>query len=435
MTESFYDKLYAHVTEMLAAPLPQDVRDKALLLVFDTLNCCRLGVDERRIAGMLDSGTFPPGDAVRIGRPPTNAESAAFWNSAMAQVYDVNDGCRMGSKRILRSEATIAFHPARVVIPTVLALSAEMDVSGEQLLKAIVGGYEVALSVCSYACAVYGATFAAGCLYGLTRDEMSHALGIAHAITPRRLFRPDAECQDHDPVNTGIWARNAVTAAGYARVGMTAPVIDDLDEPEQHDYSSAFFAEQYKIRHAYIKLAPTCRATHTAVGAAQVIAEPTDFGLDDIAEVVIELGPASAYVRRQKLPAAMKARMFDVAFAVSCALLHGRVSPAHLRDDWDGRADVGQLYARTRVVINPAHDLPIEDGRPATVRVSLRSGRVIEQTVAYAKGDPEAAYTSEELIARWTLWHEGSPTESELRALWDTVQGLPMAERVAMPAF
>jgi len=430
---NFYDKLYAHVTDMLAAPLPQDVQDKALLLIFDTMNCCRLGVDERRIAAMLDAASFPPGSAVRVGRTPTDAESAAFWNSTMAQVYDVNDGCRMGSKAIGEGKPTIAFHPARVVITAALALAGEMEIGAEDFLKSIVAGYEVALSTHSFACATYGATFTAGYLKGLTKEQMSHAMGIAHSITPRRLFRPDAVGQDHDPINTGVWARHGITAVNYALVGMTAPGMDDIDAPDLYDYDADFFAQQYKIRHAYIKLAPTCRATHTAVDAAQVITGMADFALDEIAEVLIELGPASSYVRREKLPAAMKARMFDVAFAVSCALLYGHTAPAHLRDDWPGRDAVDQLYARTRVVINPAHDIPIEDGRPATVRVSLRSGQVIEHTVAYPKGDPETPYTPEELIARWTLWHEGNVTEQQLRTLWGTIQKMPESTRVEMP--
>ena len=79
---------------------------------------------------------------------------------------------------------------------------------------------------------------------------------------------------------------------------------------------------------------------------------------------------------------------------------------------------------RTTVRVDPELDARAPAELPARVRCALRDGRVVEQVVYSAKGDPESPLTKAELRAKFLGMVEGTAYEAHSEALLSTITGL-----------
>ena len=147
-----------------------------------------------------------PGDAATSafdGRP-LSATGAAWANGVLANALDFDDGHRLCKG-----------HPGANVIPAALAVAESVRASPDELRRAILLGYEVAIRAgvalharsaeyhASGAWGALGAAAAAGTLLGLDDERMRYALGLADALRreprlgkrrgPGRARRPGVE--------------------------------------------------------------------------------------------------------------------------------------------------------------------------------------------------------------------------------------------------
>ena len=119
----------AFVVGLRYADLPQRAVEAAELLVLDAVACGHAAVGSG-IGDALEtwSRTAPGGVAGVFGLArELDAESAAFANGSLIHALDFDD----------------IPHFAAVELPPAMALAAELDVSGEELLVALVAGFEV----------------------------------------------------------------------------------------------------------------------------------------------------------------------------------------------------------------------------------------------------------------------------------------------------
>ena len=105
----------------------------------------------------------------------------AFWIGASMHIQEVDD---------LHRQSVV--HPGCVVIPTVLALGMREDISGLQMLEAVVKGFEACTRIGNSVgpahykiwhntatCGPFGAAYAAGSLLKLGKKQFRDALGNA----------------------------------------------------------------------------------------------------------------------------------------------------------------------------------------------------------------------------------------------------------------
>jgi len=426
----FFDQLYDHIGGITETSLPRDVINLTTRMIFDSLNCSILGAREQSIPDLAKFAETEHGPATLVGRSHTaTAQFAAFFNSAMAQVYDANDGYRWAKAH------GVAYHPGRIVIPVAMAIAEEHNLSGEQLIRGIVAGYEAALSIPSPVAEAYGAVWTIATMLELSKAEISHALGFAKAICASRVFVPDAEYQDHDILNVAYSSKVAFEAILFSKAGFKAYVLDDAETPNLLDVKDGnaqstlsdlthdYFAEAYKLRQCYIKSYPSCRATHAAVEAAVELKKEQTLNYAEVKEVIIELPQNAAYVKRQGMPAAIKARHFDVQYGVSCILLYGDFIPEYYHENSMGKADLDAVYQKTQVLINPELDqISIDQGRGAAVGIILENGETMRREVVLPKGEPEVPFSDTELIDKWARWHGSKISPEDLSTWWSLVQ-------------
>ncbi len=170
-------RLGAYISGALAHPLPQPVIEKGRQHVLDT------------VAAMVSGTHLRPGQmaiayAAKLGgerqasivgtRLLTSPVTAALANGMLAHADETDD-----------SHAPSRTHPGCAVIPSALAVAESVHASGEQLLKAVVLGYDVAarlnyalgpeeFAATSRSTHSFGGTFGAGAAAGalLNLDEL-----------------------------------------------------------------------------------------------------------------------------------------------------------------------------------------------------------------------------------------------------------------------
>ncbi|POM14110.1 hypothetical protein CSX04_08215 [Burkholderia cepacia] len=173
------------------ADVPEDVRNRAKLIMLDGLGCGLFGANlewTRILAGVVGKLEPDGGRASVWGRGETaSAVNAALLNGTMIQGYELDDA----------NPASI--HSCAAVLPAALA-AAELvgteNVDGETLLTAIIAGFEVGprVGLCMngnkmlvrgwHTPGIFGpfpAAVAAGIVLGLDGEQIYHAFGIAGA--------------------------------------------------------------------------------------------------------------------------------------------------------------------------------------------------------------------------------------------------------------
>ena len=134
----------------------------------------------------------------------TNLIGSIWCDSAAAAALDLDDGHRLARG-----------HPGAAVVPAAFAAAKEVDASTQDLLKAIVIGYQVGVSVGAarrfYAntgmWSGYGVVAALGCLRGTPEGVLAHAFAISGISAPNQFHageRPAYPAMEGSDVKEGI---------------------------------------------------------------------------------------------------------------------------------------------------------------------------------------------------------------------------------------
>ena len=168
--------------------IPAEVMQRAAMLVMDNVGIAlRAHHDAQSTPALVKGATvlgLDGGKSVVIGdRRGFTPAGAALINGAQAHSLDFDD-----------THARSSLHPSAPIVPAALAAAEMTGADGEELIPAIIGGYEtqIRLSMAlgpsdhydrgfhpTATCGVFGAAAAAGRLFCLDADQMALAFGIA----------------------------------------------------------------------------------------------------------------------------------------------------------------------------------------------------------------------------------------------------------------
>ena len=407
MTDSDISARPAAVTRRLASfcatldieDLPEGVVEDACDAVVDTVGAGYAGVsrDEgRRIVDYVDvyAGT---GSAHVWGTDlDLLPEFAALANGTTAHVLEVDDGHRGASA-----------HPGAPVVPAVLAMASEVDISGPDVLVAVVAGYE---AMCRTATAVqpshrqrgFHATGTTGCLgaaaalsslLGFDEETTAHALGLA-GTQAGGLFEFLERGSMAKRFHAGRAAMAGVVAARAASAGVDGPdtIIEGTDGfarafSDEYDLSPFdSLGSPYQITRRYVKPYPCCRHVHGPIDAAkQLLAD--GLNPDAVTAIRVETYENAAYHDKADVANLLDAQM-SMPYALAVTLDAGTAT----LDQFDPpRTDdrVRRLAAATEVVATDEMEGRYPDGRPVRVTVETADGDVCVAEVDYPLGAAE----------------------------------------------
>jgi 2-methylcitrate dehydratase PrpD len=308
-------------------------------------------------------------------------------------------------------------HQSAVMVPCVLAAGESKGVNGRELIEAYVVGVEVSAMLAkgmgkeaqelglhpAGVCGSFGAAAAAARIFGLTREQIQVALGIAASLTAGLSQNFGTMVK---PLHLGNAARNGIMAAELASMGFTGnPNIFD----QQGGFFSALKEEETseKLGKTFrflqpgiaFKAYPCPYSSQRAVDAIIKIAERHNVRADDVIEITCAAAPKTFRVLIHHRPAASLEAKFSLEYLLAAGLTLRTIDEECFELKHVNDPVIRGLVQKVRSI-----DAPLERKTPGegdvTVQVRTHTA-VFEETVTYAPGHPKNPLTWEKLAEKY----------------------------------
>lgn len=396
--------------------IPADVAHVARLHLLDTLGVClaatALGPGEpvARLARQAPAGRST---VAGWGRPLA-APDAALLNGILAHSLEYDD-----------THTPSVIHGGAVVIPTALAMAEEHSASGDELVRALVVGFEVLIRLGLAApgafqargfqttaiCGPFAAALMSGLMMGLDEEQLVAALGIAGS-QPGGIFEYLSDGSSVKQVHQGWASQAGIAAARLSRAGFTGPrtvlegrfgVYRTYGDTEPRVDVLDDLGSVWETLALSIKPYPCCHFNHAFIdGALRLrpeIADPREVSAIHcrIPEpaVAIVCEPAD----RKKAPASGYEAKFSLPYAVAAALVDGEVGHRSFTDAAASRQAVMELAAK--VAYRPANDLGYPRNLAGELEIVLTSGESKTVSVLQHPGGPDRPLADADVVAKF----------------------------------
>lgn len=415
--------LIEHVIALSALPasrLPRKALSLARFSLLDWMACGIAGVGEPvavklRLLAEAEGGR---GTSSVIGSQAAPARMAALVNGATSHALDYDD-----------THFAHVGHLSVGIYPAALAVAEESGTSAEAMVEAFLVGAETAIRMGvvlgrshynqgfhqTATAGAFGATVAAGRLYGLGAREMRNAIGLCatRASGLKSQFGTMGK-----PYNAGLAASNGVECARLAALGMTSAddglmglqgfvpthtLATELDGGDALPSEDVFLFEDNKY-----KLHACCHGTHAMIEALLAAEELRGRGLDDIAAFTLQTNPRWLRVCDLKAPRTGLEVKFSYNWLAGMTLRGDRTDDDRVYEDsMSGDPALSEFASRVRVVGEDAlTDLEargvvtLKDGRTVAVYHDLAAGLPEEVLAAKLRAKAKAAIGAQG-VALW----------------------------------
>lgn len=395
------------------------------------------------------------GAATVIGADRREPLVAAFANGGLGNVLEMDDVHR-GS----------ILHPGPIVIPAALAAAQARGATLDDLLDAIVRGYEATIRIgralgpshyryfhSTSTAGAFGATAAVGSVLLLAGDALADALGNAGTRTGG-VWQMRHEDVPSKSLHNAQAARAGFEAAELAALGFAGPraILEGPQglfaamAPEADGTLVTQSESDWLIHQTSFKPWPACRHAHPAIDAALALRTQLEKrrALDPLADP----GPVVA-VRLETYGDALKfcdnvhptteaQAKFSLQHAVAMVLLHGTPKFAHYREPNLASRYVAALRARITVVELPEFSRVYPQHFGAQLALELRNGMTLRHRVNDALGDPENPMDARALkLKALALFSSvGMPELRQHELVWACMEGPSLAAvETALEAF
>ncbi|MFD2768041.1 MmgE/PrpD family protein [Micromonospora eburnea] len=414
-----------------AAQLPERIAADAQARIVDTVGIAIAAMDTEPVRAALALAREWGGSrqATVLGFPDrVPAPVAALVNGTAAHALDFDD-----------THLPSILHPSASVVPAALAAAEMAGASGRTVLAAVAAGAEITIRLGNGAddpdlgnnifferglhatsiCGAMGAAVAAAVVLGLDVETTRHALGIAGSMGGG-LIEANRKGGSVKRIHCGWAAHAGVTAAQFARQGLTAP--DTVLEGRfgffnaytgLHPVSETFLdglGEDWELDRCFVKPYPTNVFTHTGIDAARRLAE-RGIPIESIERV--DLSVPMAVTRTIAEPREAKIRpespyhaQFSGPFTFAIAYRGGSGLGVYLDDFTQAMLDdpvVRRLAERVHYVPDPECEALYPERLPTIARVHLTDGTTVEERVLANLGMAERPIRPEQLRHKFDL--------------------------------
>lgn len=395
------DLLAVRVSGLNASNVPARALHAARRCLVDVIGCAAAGYDEPavRVARRWAERVFAKGPAaVWFDEAWMSPVAAAFVNASAASILDLDDGHRAA-----------AGHPGAAIIPAALAAGQAQCASMQDILLAVIAGYEAGVGCASLRTLAAQANVATGRwsaigvaaavarLKGYDAERTRHALTVAEAHAPNLLAADHSGFQGGH-VKEGIpWS----VITGYAAADLAGDGFRGYDPSFSNpgvyrELVADTEPRRFLIETTYFKRYACCRWTHSAVDAAMVIKArlPADARIESIR---IETFVRAATLPNHAQPQDVIAAQFSLPFVVAAAMVHGAdallpLAPRTLIDE-----AVVDLARRIEIRVDAALDDMFPAKVPARVRIVTATG-LAEELIVSPLGDWDHPISDQALV-------------------------------------
>ena len=441
-----------------AVDLPARIAEDSLARITDTVGVSIAAMDTEPVQAALrlarEWGGAAQATVLGFG-DQVPAPTAALVNGTAAHALDFDD-----------THLPSILHPSASVVPASIAAAELARADGRTLLAAVAAGNEIAIRLgnggdnpelgnnefferglhATSICGAIGSAVAAAIAMGLDQDTTQHALGIAVSMGSG-IIEANRNGGSVKRIHCGWAAHAGVTAAQFAREGLTAPttVLEGRFgffnaytglHPVDPGFLDAL-GEEWELDRCFVKPYPTNVFTHTGMDSAMALAAG---GLDPWSVDRIELSVPMSVTRTIAEPREAKINpqspyhaQFSGPLTFAIAFRGGSGLGVYLDDFTEEMlADpvVRHLAERVWYVPHPDVEALYPSKLPTIARVHRTDGAVIEQRVMANLGTAERPISPDQLRTKFDLNVRGLGPE-RAAALSAAIERLPDAPVVA----
>jgi len=424
--------------------IPREVRERAKLLILDSLGCALYGAHLpwcrilQRTLKKLDSSTACGvwGTSQKLSAP-----HAALANGTQIQGFELDDVHREG-----------VLHVGAVVLPALLAVAElRRGMSGREFLTAAVAGYEVGprVGLCMgpehigqgwHSGATLGVFSAgAGAARGLKldADKTVHALGIAGTQAAGLMAAQYGAMVKR--MHAGRSSQSGLYGALLAEGGFTG--IADVFESEYGGFCTTFSRSQDRFRLAELsagfgsvwqtmgvalKFYSCVGSNHTTLDALREMRSERAFGAKDVKKIVVHASQVTVdHAGWKYRPESLASAQMNLAFCAATFLLEGDC----FVDQFSERivADPKRLALAEKVEVRPDPGISARGAKyrhSVRVEVMLEDGSLLERSVETPRGSEPHFASEAQVVGKFEKLAAHALKRSQAAQLRDAVLGL-----------
>jgi len=450
------EKLSEYVCDFKYGDIPAYVTEHTKLCLLDSLGVALASADKpwckaihsyvRRQGGAQEATVWYHGGRV----PDTNA---ALANAMFVHSMDFNDdlaGIQVGG----------------IIPPSALAIAESVGATGEEIIAAIVIGYDVATR-CAVAinsqglymrgfqptavCGAFASAAVAGRLLKMSPTEMAYAFGIAgsYAGGTTEFLK---EGTDTKRFHVAKAAHGGLISAHLAKGGMTGPrsifegehgVFHAYSENSQPERLVEELGTRFDILDTSVKLYPFCDGNAAPLEAALAVLEENSLGIEDLETLHFQMKSfLIPYVvdyhgdkERKYRPQNELDGQMSLPYCLSVGLLNGgKVKTTDFEPEKLSDPDILALAAKVSAEADTELDkIPLKPmSMPAIATIKTKDGREIIKRVDYQKGDPRNPFSTDDFVKKFCECTDGIVTSNHQQEAINCVLQLDKQETVEL---
>ena len=405
--------------------LPPEVVEKTKLLIVDYLGVSIAGLKmdfPRMTIDYLQSLEGVAQSTLMGATRKVPAIHAALGNGVAGHALDMDDGFRYGG-----------VHAGVAVIPAALAVAESLKLDGKKLILSIVCGYEIVNRISKAmnpshlgrgfhttgTIGVLGAAAACGVLFGLNKEQMASALGMA-ALQSAGLLEILNDGAMVKPLHPGKAAMGGVLSVELAKRGAKGPMtalegekglFKAMADSVNTDGLFDGLGSDFYIMGQYIKFHAACRHIHPAIDGLLDIMRKEKISYQEIDALNVTTYPvAISFCGTSALPETAEAAKFSLASSCAMAAFYGDASEERYSVETVQNQEIKNLATRVTSAANTrwAEAYPRERG--ANIELRTTSGQQFFTEIPLSKGEPENPATDEDFIRKFK---QNTSTQSE----------------------
>ena len=406
-------KLAEYVYQTSFEDLPEHVVEFTKICILDWYGSAVAGKDLPPIQAIKDLveewGGHEQASMVTGGK--SSLGNAVLVNAASSHIVELDD---------IHKSSII--HAGTVVIPAAVAAAEAYDLSGKDLITAVVVGYEVcyrigeAVSPSHYyfwhntaTCGTFGAAAAVAKLVNLNVKQTMYALGNAGSQAAG-LWEFIEDGANTKQLHTAKAAYNGTLATLLAKKNFTGAskilegrrgffeAMADVADPSKITKN---LGKEWKITENSFKIHASCRHTHPAIDCILDIMNEQSISYQQINRMTIKTYQTVLNITDKPNPDSVYASKFSSQFCASLAAVHGSASLRDFTAESLVDSKIVNLMKKVDVIVDPYYENAYPEKWGAAVEIALENGKVFEKATDYPKGDPEKMASKEELIQKF----------------------------------
>lgn len=395
-----------YVEQYRNQPVTGPAREAVFRCILDLLSATIPGMSEPGVVAVRSTAlkTMGTGNVpIWFAGMRSSVIGAAWANSAAAAALDLDDGHRLARG-----------HPGAAVIPTAFAVAHETGATLEQIVSAIVIGYEVGVSIGS-ARVVYGNTgtwsayavvATAAALRQTPGEILENALAIAGESGPNQLFSsapvPRNPAPEGSAVKEGIpWSVvTGLVALSLAEGGHTGP-RNILDSARHYRFPDPLPLGLFPhICNTYFKLYACCRHVHAPLDAMFHVINRHHIDAEEIVVVEVESTSGAMRISNRVRPENLVDAQYSIPYCLAVAALLGPDALIPMTSKILGNDALATLASKVALSINPEFDAVFPARTLARVTVTCRGQRFVSP-ITEPKGEASEPLSWAELEAKF----------------------------------